>query len=403
MSNVPKLRFKEFSGEWSKNKISIKIISGNTYPLEAYSREKGTLLVQGLNIYPNELVLDKPIYISSEYLTGKDVLVKNEDILVGLNRPIIGKKLKACLFMEDSAVLYQRAGILDFDKSKLHNRFLFQYLFSQSFIKQLLAELVGSDQPYIKSDLFKVTKNIFPSKLEQEKIAFFLTSVDTKIEQLTKKETLLQEYKKGVMNKIFNQEIRFKDDDGSEFPEWEEKRLEDLAQIIGGGTPETSKEEYWNGDIQWFTPTEIKFDYVSESIRTISELGLKKSSAKILPIGTILLTTRATIGEVSIALRECTTNQGFQSLVVKSNHSNIFIFNWIKNNKYKFISKANGSTFPEISKSEIEKIKITIPSLKEQTKIANFLSSIDKKIELTIKELNSTKEFKKALLQQMFV
>ena len=179
--------------------------------------------------------------------------------------------------------------------------------------------------------------------------------------------------------------------------------MEDLAQIIGGGTPETSKEEYWNGDIQWFTPTEIKFDYVSESIRTISELGLKKSSAKILPIGTILLTTRATIGEVSIALRECTTNQGFQSLVVKSNHSNIFIFNWIKNNKYKFISKANGSTFPEISKSEIEKIKITIPSLKEQTKIANFLSSIDKKIELTIKELNSTKEFKKALLQQMFV
>ena len=142
---------------------------------------------------------------------------------------------------------------------------------------------------------------------------------------------------------------------------------------------------------------------VSTSKRTISLLGLKKSSAKILPKGTILLTTRATIGEVSIALKECTTNQGFQSLVVNDSNNSIFIFNWIKRNKYKFISRANGSTFPEISKKEIEKIKIKLPCLEEQTKIANFLSSIDTKISQNTKALEETKKFKKALLQQMFV
>jgi type I restriction enzyme S subunit len=193
--------------------------------------------------------------------------------------------------------------------------------------------------------------------------------------------------------------LRFKEFSG----EWEEKKLGEVVEIIGGGTPETSKEEYWNGNIQWFTPTEIKSDYVTKSLRTISELGLKKSSAKILPIGAILLTTRATIGEVAIALNECATNQGFQSLVVKNNNNNIFIFNWIKTHKYELTSKANGSTFPEISKSEIEKITIQLPSsLEEQTKIANFLTAIDTKIDQLTKKQTLLKQYKKGVMQKLF-
>lgn len=192
--------------------------------------------------------------------------------------------------------------------------------------------------------------------------------------------------------------LRFKEFGGK----WEENKLSEVANIIGGGTPETAIEEYWNGDIQWFTPTEIKSDYVSNSLRSISELGLKKSSAKILPKGTILLTTRATIGEVSIALRECTTNQGFQSLIVKDDYINIFIFNWIKNNKYKFTSKANGSTFPEISKSEIEKIRIKIPSKPEQEKIASFLTSVDTRIEQLTKKEALLQEYKKGVMSKIF-
>jgi type I restriction enzyme S subunit len=132
-------------------------------------------------------------------------------------------------------------------------------------------------------------------------------------------------------------------------------------------------------------------------------LGLKSSSAKILPKGTILLTTRATIGEMAIACEECATNQGFQSLIAKNQCNNIFIFNWIRNNKNELIKRANGSTFPEISKSQIESINILTPSLAEQTRIANILSFVNEKIEVEEKVLEQYEEQKKYLLQNMFI
>ncbi len=192
--------------------------------------------------------------------------------------------------------------------------------------------------------------------------------------------------------------MRFKEFTG----EWEEKTLEDIAEIIGGGTPDTTIDEYWNGDIQWFTPSEIKSNYASKSERTITKLGLSKSSAKLLPIGTILLTTRATIGEVAIATEECTTNQGFQSLVVNKIVNNIFIANWIKQNKIEFIRRANGSTFTEISKSEMEKIRIMLPCLLEQNKIATFLSLLDQRIETQNKIIEKYESLIKEINDSLF-
>lgn len=206
-----------------------------------------------------------------------------------------------------------------------------------------------------------------------------------------------------LSKKLFSLQLKFKDSNGDDFQNWQIKKLMDISEIIGGGTPETGRAEYWNGHIQWFTPTEIKSNFISKSDRTISELGLKNSSARLLPKGTILLTTRATIGEVSIALEECSTNQGFQSLVVKENCNNMFLFYWLKVNKYQLEKRANGSTFSEISKSEIEKIVINVPSTKEQTKIANFLLSIDTKIDVEAKLLQKLEVQKKHLLTDLFI
>lgn len=193
-------------------------------------------------------------------------------------------------------------------------------------------------------------------------------------------------------------QLRFPEFEG----EWEKNILNDTCTIIGGGTPNSGKEEFWNGHIQWFTPTEIKMDYVSKSERTITELGLKKSSANFLPKGTILLTSRATIGEVAIALNECTTNQGFQSLIVNKLYNNLFIFNWIKNNRYEFVRRANGSTFLEISKSEIGKIPIYIPTLPEQQKIASFFTAIDQKISQLKRKKTLLEQYKKGVMQKIF-
>ena len=190
------------------------------------------------------------------------------------------------------------------------------------------------------------------------------------------------------------------------FPEfsenWEIKYIKDIAKVVGGGTPSTTNVEYWNGDINWFTPTEIKFDCVSESKRKITDLGLNKSSATLLPKGTILLTTRATIGEMSIAQQECTTNQGFQSLVVNNNNSNQFVFDLIKVYRKELYKRANGSTFKEVSKKEIEKIEVLIPSFPEQQKIASFLSDVDKVITKLTKKKELLEQYKKGIMQKIF-
>ena len=163
--------------------------------------------------------------------------------------------------------------------------------------------------------------------------------------------------------------------------EWKEIELGDIARVVGGGTPDTNNRRYWNGNIQWFTPSEIgKNKYVSNSLRTISEEGLNSSSAKLLPIGTILLSSRATVGECSINKRECTTNQGFQSLIPKENFLNEFVFYLMQTKRKELIKKSCGSTFLEISANEVRKIKIAVPTRIEQEKISKLLALLDERI-----------------------
>ena len=178
--------------------------------------------------------------------------------------------------------------------------------------------------------------------------------------------------------------------------EWKQTTLGETCSVIGGGTPSTDVDDYWNGDIQWFTPSEIGVNkFVSRSERTITEQGMNNSGAKLLPLGTILLTTRATIGEASIATCPCTTNQGCQSLVINRRITTTeFVYQKVETLKRELFSRANGSTFKEISASEVRSIPISLPSLAEQEKIAGFLSLIDERIEScseTIKEIKTLK------------
>ena len=178
--------------------------------------------------------------------------------------------------------------------------------------------------------------------------------------------------------------------------EWKQTTLGETCSVIGGGTPSTDVDDYWNGDIQWFTPSEIGVNkFVSRSERTITEQGMNNSGAKLLPLGTILLTTRATIGEASIATCPCTTNQGCQSLVINRRITTTeFVYQKVETLKRELFSRANGSTFKEISASEVRSIPISLPSLAEQEKIASFLSLIDERIQScseTIKEIKTLK------------
>ena len=196
--------------------------------------------------------------------------------------------------------------------------------------------------------------------------------------------------------------LRFKREDGTDYPEWEQTSLEDVCDIVGGGTPSTKNIDYWNGNIQWFTPSEIgKTKYVSKSVRTISQVGFEKSSARKLPVGTILLTSRATLGEMAIATIECTTNQGFQSLIPRRINGEYLYYlqPTIKNYCNK---KACGSTFNEISKGELGKCKIPMPHFEEQQKIADFLSALDEVITQSEAEVQNLEQQKKSAMQKIF-
>lgn len=171
-------------------------------------------------------------------------------------------------------------------------------------------------------------------------------------------------------------------------------KLSEIGQIVAGGTPKTKIEEYWNGDISWITPKDLSSHtsmYISKGERSISQEGLDNSSAKLLPKGTVLFTSRAPIGYVAIAKKEVTTNQGFKSIIVNNENDNVFVYYLLRNNISLIENHANGSTFKEISGKVMNALEFDIPSLMQQKNIANILSTIDDKIEIN-NQINKTLE-----------
>ena len=185
---------------------------------------------------------------------------------------------------------------------------------------------------------------------------------------------------------------------------WEQRRLGEIATVVGGGTPDTNNPLYWNGDINWFTPAEIGSNaYASKSERRITEEGLEHSSAKLLPAGrTILFTSRASIGLTAILTVDACTNQGFQSLVVSDRTDVFFLFGLCNQIKTQAIRNAAGSTFIEISGKQLAKMPLQIPSLDEQRRIGKIVRTIDSLIAAEKRKLDLLQKKKTALLLRVF-
>ena len=200
--------------------------------------------------------------------------------------------------------------------------------------------------------------------------------------------------------KSLTPQIRFKG-----FTEaWEQRKLSDVAEIIGGGTPDTNNPSYWDGDIDWYSPAELGEQiYTIGSRRRITKEGYKNSSAKLLPANkTILFTSRAGIGTTAILCRSACTNQGFQSLVISDNTDLYFIYSMSSRIKDFAISKASGSTFLEISGKQLATMSLFLPQLNEQRKIGQYFKSLDSLITLHQRKLDALKKIKSALLEKMF-
>lgn len=188
---------------------------------------------------------------------------------------------------------------------------------------------------------------------------------------------------------------------------WKTVKLSELGTIVGGATPTTSREEYYNGDIPWLTPKDLagySFRYISHGERNITKAGLESCSAKMLPKGTVLFSSRAPIGYVAIAQNDICTNQGFKSIVPNEDVNPLFLYYLLKYNKERIEAVGSGTTFKEVSGTTMRNIEVCVPAeLEVQNKIAHILDAIDSKIENNNLMNDNLEKQTKVLFKEWFI
>lgn len=187
---------------------------------------------------------------------------------------------------------------------------------------------------------------------------------------------------------------------------WELKKVKDFAEVVGGGTPSTEVRDYWGGGIPWISPKDLsKYNskYIKKGNKSITQLGIENSSAKLLPSKSLLFSSRAPIGYLAINTIPVTTNQGFKSLIPKKGFCVEYLYYLFKNNIKILESYSAGTTFKEISGSVIKEIEFLMPGYNEQIKISNVLSILDEKIELNKKINENLQELAKILFKSWFI
>ncbi|MGO2213818.1 restriction endonuclease subunit S [Psychrobacter alimentarius] len=332
-------------------------------------------------------------------------LLSKNDLLIAMTEQASGLLGSALFVPEQNIYLHnQRLGKIEIKaKERIDLNFLYLMFNSPLARKQISEQSTGTKVKHTSPDKLKSIICLLPPFPEQQKIAKILSTWDNAIgatERLIENST---QQKKALMQQLLTGKKRLLDESGKRFEsEWEERAVSSLGKIYSGGTPSTSNTGYWDGDINWITPTDItKQDsrYINSSLRKITLEGLENSSAKLVPAGSLLICTRATIGAMAITSHEMCTNQGFKNIVPNSKTNIEFVYYLLTYNKHRMISKASGSTFLELSKTSFESMKFNIPAIKEQQKIATVLTNTDKEIELLKQQLADLQQEKKALMQ----
>lgn len=398
----------EIPSEWEVKKLKelLDVLKDGTHNPPKRT-EEGIPLLSAENIFNGKInygINEKCISEEDYELMHKNYSIEKDDILM----TIVGTIGRVAVVKDNKKFAVQRSVAILRSNKKVNNLFLTQFLSSTICKKELDRKSNSTAQAGLYLGELGKINIIVPSIKEQEKIASILSTVDEQIDNFDALIEKNKELKKGLMQTLLTKGIghtKFKKTEIGEIPEeWEINNLGNIVEVISGATPKTNINEYWdNGDIYWATPSDITSNgkYISVTEKTITENGLRNCSAKLLPIGSILMSSRATIGERCINTVPMATNQGFKSLVCKDGINNEFIYYYVDILKEKLIGLASGSTFLEVSKKVVEDIKIVIPSLEEQEKIASILSEVDKKIDGYENKKQKLEELKKGLMQQL--
>lgn len=407
----PKIRFKGFDNDWEQRKLeNFGKATGGT-SIESEFSEEGVYKVISIGSYSeNSLYNDQGIRAIKSDKTSNRVLSRNDLTMILNDKTTSGNIIGRVLLIEESGIYVynQRTERIEINVDEYDPVFLYEMLNAPNIREKIIKQAQGNTQIYVNWSTISLLDYMIPSKEEQVKIGEYLHNLSNLITLHQRKCEDTKKLKKYMLQKMFPQngskvpEIRFK----GFTDDWEQRKLGDLAEIVGGGTPSTSIDLYWDGEIDWYAPAEIGDQiYLESSQRKITEEGLNKSSAKMLPVGTVLFTSRAGIGKTAILQKESCTNQGFQSIVPnKVKLDSYFIFTRSEELKRYGETVGAGSTFVEVSGKQMANMELMMPmTMQEQQKIGAYFSKIDHLITLHQNKCDELKKIKKYMLQNMFV
>ena len=383
IEKTPKLRFPEFSGEWENYSLkSLAKIFDGTHQTPKYTKE-GVPFVSVEDIgdpYATQKFISEVAYKKDFRNTPQS----GDILMTRITAGVIGA---TSIVKDDRPLGYYVSLALIRPKDNVATEFLASQIQSDGFKRELHKRIIHVAFPK-KINLGDIGHcvSVLPETYgEQQKIAAFLGAVDTKIAQLADKKRLAEDYKKGCMQQLFSQKIRFKDDTGNDFPDWEEKRLGELVNVTTGSSNREDSEDV--GEYAFFDRSNdqrrsSKFLYDCEALIVAGE-------GKDFP-------PRYFKGRFDLHQRAYAITD-FEKASAK------FLFYWISWHRHHFLKFSVGSTMPSLRMAAFNKFPVALPHPAEQRKIADFLSAIDAKISLVADELRAAQTFKKGLLQQMFV
>ena len=388
----PEIRFAGFTDAWEQRKVSELFRVTRGYVLAATQTETAK-------------TAEKPYPVYSSQTKDKGLMGYYKDYLYE----------DAITWTTDGA----NAGTVNYRAGKFYCTNVCGVLLSNEVkANQMIAEALNNvakgyvsyvGNPKLMNNVMADIVIQIPTQAEErEQLSSFFTNLDHLITLHQRKYDKLTKVKKSMLEKMFPKngatvpEIRFKGFSDA----WEQRKLGEVADIVGGGTPNTSISEFWDGDIDWYAPAEIADQiYLTSSQRKITEQGYNHSSTKMLPVGTVLFTSRAGIGKTAILSRKGCTNQGFQSIIPhKGELDSYFIFSRTGELKRYGENVGAGSTFVEVSGKQMANMELMMPTtLLEQKAIGQYFANLDNLITLHQRELEKLKNIKKACLEKMFV
>jgi type I restriction enzyme S subunit len=422
-NNIPQLRFTEFTGDWEKKTLG-EMSSNVSYGMNAAAIE-----FDGENKYIRITDIDESsrTFISSSVTSPSGIIeekfrLKQDDIVFARTGASVGKSY---LYNTNDGKLYFAGFLIKASINKANSKFVFLNTLRQEYNKWVKVMSMRSGQPGINAVEYKSFKISIPSITEQTKIADFLTAVDKRINLLEEKKKALEKYKKGVMQKVFDGKwvkvdgqlkfqpptIRFKNEDGNDFPDWEEKKLGKVCENIGGTALENffstfgshnvvsignyTPEGYYNDNNQRIVLNDKTKTKLLDKDDLVMVLNDKTSTGDIIG-ATILIPEN----------NQYIYNQRSERLICNTDIV-LPVYLWIFLNSPIFrknvFSISQGGTQIYVNFSAVKKLQIHIPRISEQQKIADFLSSLDGLIEKVDRQINLSQEWKKGLLQKMFV